>query len=94
MRRVAQAADTQKVFSGGSLLRRDELMLNSLPLLSGGIKQILLLFSVVFFQETHSKAIPLKYHTGQSSILQLWFKSPLQYRMRLDVCMSFLSFSR
>ena len=72
-------------------LRCDELMLTSLLLLSGGIKQIILLFSVIFFQETNSKAILVSYHTGQSSILQLWFKSPLQYRMRLVVCMSFLS---
>lgn len=75
-------------------LRCDELMLTSLTLLSGGIKQIIILFSVVFFQETKSKAILLSYHTGQSSILQLWFKSPLQYRIRLGVCMTFLSFSR
>lgn len=64
------------------------------PLTNGGIKWIILLFSVVFFQETNRKAILLCYHIGHNSILQLWFKSPLQYRIKLGVCMSFPSISR
>lgn len=55
----------------------------------GGVKQIIVLFSVAFSQETNSKGILLNYHAGERGILQL-FKPPLQYRMKPGVCMSFL----
>lgn len=67
MHSIAQDAETQKFH--GSLLS-DKLMLPALPLLIGGVKQIIVLFSVVFSQETNGKTIPLNYHAGESSILQ------------------------
>lgn len=80
-----------EVFCGGlCFLRCDKPILASLPLLIGGVKQIIVLFSVAFSQETNSKAILLNYHVGENSILQLWFKPLLQYRMKPGVCMSFL----
>lgn len=49
MHRVAQDADTQNFFCEVLCsLRCDNLMLASLPLLTGGVKQIIVLFSMAF----------------------------------------------
>lgn len=69
MHSVAQDADTQKFFMVLCSLLSAKLMLAFQPLLIGGVKQIIVLFSVVFSQEINSKAILLNYHAGESSIL-------------------------